>query len=78
MNEQAPKPGRDADPDSTTEGVDPAVETHGERVIKREQSSLGPGTGENDVVKVTSPVQHEDDEVTSHPSLRDDERSGER
>jgi hypothetical protein len=70
-----PPPGEESAPDSTTQGVDPAVQSEDDAVEHHEQSSLGPGRGANEVVKVRSPVQREGDEVTSHPTLRDDERS---
>ena len=70
-----PQPGEEAAPDSSSQGMDPRVRSDGEALEHHEQSSLGPGAGANEVVKVTTPVQHEDDEVTSHPTLREDERS---
>jgi hypothetical protein len=73
-----PEPGHAAAPDGTSQGMEPAVASDsGETVTHLEQSSVGPGAGESEVVKVTSPVQHEDDEVTSHPTLRDDRKAEE-
>lgn len=64
----------DADPDSSSEGIDPAVapDEDTDTVTTREESRVGPGAGDNPVVKVTAPVQHEDDAVTKHPTLRQD------
>jgi hypothetical protein len=70
-----PPPGEEAAPDSSTQGVDEAVHSDGNAVEHHEQSSVGPGAGENEVVKVRSPVQREGDEVTSHPTLRNDEQA---
>ncbi|MBV9101223.1 MAG: hypothetical protein JOZ46_03805 [Candidatus Dormibacteraeota bacterium] len=70
---------RDAAPDSTREGIDEQVQADeaGDTVTRREESGVGPGAGNAPVVKVTAPVQREDDDVTKHPTLRDDdEREG--
>jgi hypothetical protein len=77
-SQRVPEPGREAAPDSTSQGMDPAVAPNpGDAMVTTHgQSRVGPGAGENEVVKVTAPVQDEDDEVTSHPTLRQGSTEG--
>jgi hypothetical protein len=73
-----PEPGHEGAADATTEGVQQPAEEEsepeGRRVVTRlERSGSGPGAGEEDIVRVETPVQHEgDEEVTHHPTLRGD------
>ena len=69
-----PDPGAEAAPDSPSEPRD-GVEVDEDQgvVTRREESSVGPGAGESAVVRVTMPIQREDDKATRtrHPTLRD-------
>ena len=68
-----PTPGRDAAPDAPSDpesGV--TVDEESGTVTRLEESGVGPGAGESAVVRVTAPVQREQDEATRHPTLRDD------
>lgn len=60
-------------PDPSTQGVDSDVQRDpgSDTVTTTQESPLGPGAGESPLVKVTAPVQREGDEVTTHPTLRD-------
>ena len=71
---------KDSAPDATTQGVDDNVETDEstDTVTTRQESRLGPGAGENSLVKVTGPVQREGDEVTRHPTMRENKEDSQR
>lgn len=69
-----PDPGAEAAPDSPSEPQDDVEVDEDQGVVtRREESSVGPGAGESAVVRVTTPIQREDDEPTRtrHPTLRD-------
>ena len=72
--EKVPHSGTEAAPDSPSEPRDDVEvdEDHGV-VTRREESSVGPGAGESAIVRVTTPLQREDDEATRtrHPTLRE-------
>lgn len=67
-----PVPGTEAAPDAPSEQEDDVDldDEHGV-VTRREESGVGPGAGESAIVRVTTPVEREDDPATKHPSLRD-------
>ena len=72
--EPVPDPGTEAAPDSPSEPRDGVEVDEDQGVVTRlEESSVGPGAGESAIVRVTTPVQREDDEATRtrHPTLRD-------
>jgi hypothetical protein len=66
-----PDPGTVAAPDATTEGVDPSVTPSGEELERVAESGVGPGAGETDLVKVTTPRDVRDEDVARHPSLNE-------
>jgi hypothetical protein len=66
---ELPDPGRVAAPDATTEGVDPAVTPSGEELERVAESGVGPGAGEADLVKVTTPRDVRKEDVAHHPTL---------
>jgi hypothetical protein len=66
---KTPTPGTEAAPDDASEPADGVTVNEDGTITKREESGVGPGAGESPVVRVTVPVQHEEDEVTQHPTL---------
>lgn len=64
-----PDPGQVAAPDATTEGVDPAVTPSGDELERVAEAGVGPGAGETDMVKVTTPRDVRRDDVARHPTL---------
>lgn len=80
---RVPEPGSKGAPDETTEGSDarPAGrDPHGRKLVTRlGRSGVGPGAGEEDIVRVKVPVQQEggdDAEATRHPTLRENDETG--
>lgn len=73
-----PTSGREAAPDAPSEPEDEVnVDEESGTVTRLEESGVGPGAGESSVVRVTAPVERQDDDPTHHPTLRDDELSEE-
>ena len=67
-----PEPGTQAAPDSPSEPQDDVeLDDETDSVTRSEESGVGPGAGESAIVRVTTPVEHEGDPATKHPSLRD-------
>lgn len=72
-----PRPGRHGGGDATSQGVDAAeVDEQSATVTRLEESVVGPGAGEGEVVKVTAPIQRQGEPVTQHPTLRDSDHGG--
>ena len=71
---RTPIPGADGAPDSTSDpnGGEVEVDEHAHTVTRKEESGVGPGAGAGPIVKVTAPVQREDETPTKHPTLRDE------
>ena len=71
-----PVPGRRGAPETTSDpDADVDLNEQDDTVTRDEESGVGPGAGAAPIVCVTAPVQHEDDERTAHPTLRDQDRS---
>ena len=73
-----PTPGREGAPDSTSDpdGGDVSVDRAKGKVTRKEESGVGPGAGEGPIVKVTAPIEREDDDPTQHPTLREGDSEG--
>jgi hypothetical protein len=64
-----PDPGQEAAPDATSEGVDPRVVPEGDEIERVAESASGPGAGESELVKVTTPRDVDDEDIPRHPTL---------
>ena len=73
--DRLPKPGQESAPDETNEGVErasPARDRRGRRAVTRlGRSALGPGAGEEDLVRVEAPATRGDEpDPTRHGTFR--------
>jgi hypothetical protein len=64
-----PDPGQEAAPDASSEGVDARVAPEGDEIERVAESSTGPGAGESELVKVTTPRAVDDEDIPRHPTL---------
>jgi hypothetical protein len=69
-----PTPGRDAAPDEPSDPqANVTVDEESGTVTRAEESGVGPGAGASPIVRVTTPAQHQKEDATRHPTLRDDD-----
>lgn len=69
---RTPDSGTEAASDATTEGVDARVVPEDDEVERIAETSTGPGAGENELVKVTTPRRTQDKDIPTHPTLRNE------
>jgi hypothetical protein len=66
------EPGEVAAPDATTEGVDASVSPSGDDLERVAESGVGPGAGETDLVRVTTPRDVRREDIARPPTLHED------